>query len=180
MNFNYRQLLAAGWLLLGTMSGSSAQLFRVATYNLNNYLDSGAESRPAKTPESRAQIRRNLQALNADVVALQEMGGPADLAELRHSLESEGIAYPHWEWVPGADTNIHVAVISRFPIIVRRAHTNEAFLLYGRRFRTSRGFAEVDIQVNPSYSFTLMPAHLKSRRISDQADESRFRDKEGW
>ena len=157
---------------------SSAELFRVASYNLNNYLLAGSESRPAKTPESRRQIRSNLRALNADVLALEEMGSPEDLAELRSSLEAEGFSYPHWEWVPGADTNIHVAVLSRFPIIARRPHTNESFLLYGRRFRVSRGFAEVDIQASAKYSFTLMAAHLKSRRVSARADEAELREQE--
>jgi endonuclease/exonuclease/phosphatase family metal-dependent hydrolase len=39
-----------------------------------------------------------------------------------------------------------VAVLSRFPFTARRSHTNEDFLLGGRRFRVSRGFAEVDVQ----------------------------------
>jgi len=156
----------------------AAEVFRVASYNLNNYLDQGSESRPAKTAESRAAIRQGLRALNADVVALQEIGSPEDLLELRQSLQAEGCSYPHFEWVPGPDTNIHVAVMSRFPIVARRPHTNESFLLYGRRFRVSRGFAEVDIQVNTNYSFTLMTAHLKSRRVSFQADEAELREQE--
>ena len=166
-------------LVLGlSYSSWSAEFFRVGSYNLNNYLNVGSAARPAKTPESRSQIRRNLRALNADVLALEEMGSLDDLAELRRSLEQEGCNYPHWEWVPGADTNIHVAVLSRFPIVARRPHTNESFLLYGRRFQVSRGFADVDIQVNPRYSFTLMAAHLKSRRVSARADEAELREQE--
>jgi len=159
-------------------SSRSADLFRVASYNLNNYLVAGSESRPAKSPESRHQIRSNLRALNADVLALEEMGSQEDLAELRSSLQADGLTYQHWEWVPGADTNIHVAVLSRFPIVARRPHTNESFLLYGRRLRVSRGFAEVDIQASANYSFTLMAAHLKSRRVSARADEAELREQE--
>ena len=179
MKLKFRQLPVVGCLSFGLICGaSSAELFRVATYNLNNYLVAGSESRPAKSAESRHQIRTNLRALNADVLALEEMGSPDDLAELRSSLQSEGLNYPHWEWVPGADTNIHVAELSRFPIVARRPHTNESFLLYGRRFRVSRGFAEVDIKVSPNYSFTLMAAHLKSRRVSAKADEAEIREQE--
>src|SRR5256885_5488320 len=179
MKLKYRQLLAAGFLLFALVCRShSADLFRVASYNLNNYLVAGSQSRPAKSTESRRQIRSNLRALNADVLALEEMGSQDDLAELRSSLEAEGLSYPHWEWVPGADTNIHVAVLSRFPIVARRPHTNESFLLYGRRFKVSRGFAEVDIQPSTNYSFTLMAAHLKSRRVSARADEAELREQE--
>ena len=67
------------------------------------------------------------------------------------------------------------AVLSRFPITARRSHTNDSFLLSGRRFRVSRGFAEVDIQVTPNYSFTLIAAHLKSKRAVAQADEAELR-----
>jgi endonuclease/exonuclease/phosphatase family metal-dependent hydrolase len=172
-------LLSLAWLLFGPLlTCPAADTFRVATYNLNNYLNAGAESRPVKTAESRSKIRQNLQALKADVVALQEMGTPEDLTELRQSLQADGSNYPHWEWVPGSDTNIHVAVISRFPIVARRPHTNESFLLYGRRFHVSRGFVEIDIRVNPQYSFTLMTAHLKSRRLSSHADEAELREQE--
>ena len=179
MNLKSKQLFATGCLLFDVVCWSSAaDLFRVASYNLNNYLLAGSQSRPAKSLESRHQVRSNLRALNADVLALEEMGSPEDLAELRSSLEADGLTYPHSEWVPGADTNIHVAVLSRFPIIARRPHTNESFLLYGRRFRVSRGFAEVDIQASANYSFTLMAAHLKSRRVSARADEAELREQE--
>lgn len=179
MNLNYKRLLTLAGLLFGPfLTCPAAEVFRVASYNLNNYLSAGAELRPVKPAESRSKIRQNLRALNADVVALQEMGTPEDLAELRQSLQADGSSYPYWEWVPGPDTNIHVAVISRFPIVARRPHTNESFLLYGRRFHASRGFVEVDIRVNPQYSFTLMTAHLKSRRVSANADEAELREQE--
>ena len=47
----------------------------------------------------------------------------------------------------GYDTNIQVAVLSRFPFTARRPHTNENYLLRGRRFRVSRGFVEAEIDV---------------------------------
>jgi endonuclease/exonuclease/phosphatase family metal-dependent hydrolase len=156
----------------------AAQTFRVATYNLENYLEEPVGTRPAKSPEGKRKIRESLQALNADVIALQEIGGTNALLELRESLKSEGLAYPHWELVHGWDTNIQVAVLSKFSLVARRPHTNESFLLFGRRFRVSRGFAEVDIQVNPNYAFTLITTHLKSRRPVPEADEAELREEE--
>jgi endonuclease/exonuclease/phosphatase family metal-dependent hydrolase len=157
---------------------SAAEIFRVATYNLNNYLEAAAGTRPAKTAESKSKIREGLRSLRADVVALQEMGSTNALLELRDSLKAEGLDYPYWEHVSGVDTNIHVAVLSRFPIVARRPHTNDAFLLFGRRFQVSRGFAEVDIRVNPRYEFTLFTAHLKSKVPSTEADEAELREQE--
>lgn len=157
---------------------SAAEVFRVATYNLENYLHAPLGTRPAKSPEGRAKIRESLRAMKADVVALQEIGGTNVLLELRASLKAEGLDYPFWEHVPGWDTNIQVAVLSRFPITARRPHTNDSFLLFGRRFRVSRGFAEVDIKVNDRYSFTLITTHLKSRRPVPEADEAELREQE--
>jgi endonuclease/exonuclease/phosphatase family metal-dependent hydrolase len=66
-------------------------------------------------------------------------------------------------------------VLSKFPIIARRPHTNESFLLNGRRFRVSRGFTDVDLKVNDRYEFTLIGAHLKSRRPVPEGDEAEMR-----
>jgi endonuclease/exonuclease/phosphatase family metal-dependent hydrolase len=156
----------------------AAESFRIATYNLENYLDQPIGTRPAKSADSRAKVRESLRAIQADVVALQEMGTTNALLELRASLKAEGLDYPFWEHVTGWDTNIHVAVLSRFPIIARRPHTNESFLLFGRRFRVNRGFLEVDLKVNDRYSFTLMTTHLKSRRPVPEADEAELREQE--
>ena len=154
---------------------SRAETFRVATYNVENYLDGATHTRRAKSPEARAKIREGILALKPDVIALQEMGSLSALQELRESLKTNGLDFPYWEHVSGYDTNIHVALLSKFPFTALRPHTNDNFLLDGRRFRVSRGFAEADIQVNTNYSFTLIAAHLKSKRPIPQADESELR-----
>src|SRR5262249_31018736 len=53
--------------------------------------------------------------------------------------------------------------------------TNDSFLLDGRRFRVSRGFAEVEIAVKTNYAFTLITAHLKSKRPIGIADADELR-----
>ena len=157
-------------------SAFAADTFRVATYNLENYLLQPTEARPVvKSPEARAKVRETIRALNPDVLALEEMGQLGALMELRSSLKAEGLDFPWWELVSGEDTNVHVAVLSKLPIIARRSHTNEVFLLDGRRFRVSRGFAELDIRAAPEFTFTLIAAHLKSRRPVPEADEADLR-----
>jgi endonuclease/exonuclease/phosphatase family metal-dependent hydrolase len=166
-------LAQAASLVLAAVCGG--QTFRVATFNVESYLDTATQSRAVKSAESRAKVRASILTLKPDVLALQEMGSTNALLELRDSLKAEGLDFPYWEHVGGSDTNIHVAILSQFPLSARRPHTQETFLLSGRRFRVSRGFAEVDIRVNPNYSFTLIAAHLKSRRTMPQADESEMR-----
>ena len=162
-------------LLLVTEVYGSCETFRVATYNLENYLDTATPTRAAKSVESKAKIRESILALKPDVLAIEEMGGVSALLELRESLRSDGLDLPHWQLLSASDTNIHIALLSKFPFAATRPHTNDSFLLNGRRFHVSRGFAEVDIGVNPNYKFTLLAAHLKSRRAMAEADETEMR-----
>jgi len=157
-------------------STGPAQTFRVAAYNVEIYLDQPTESRPyVKSAAAKAKVRESIVAMKPDVLALEEMGTTNALLELSTSLKAGGLDFPYWEHVQGFDTNIHVAVLSRFPIVARHPHTNDAFLLDGRRFRVSRGFAEVEIQVSTNFTFTLIGVHLKSRRLVPDADESELR-----
>ena len=169
-------LLLASWLLV--VGALATDRFSVASYNVENYLDGPVPGRTAKPAEAKARVRDTLLALRADTVALQEMGSTKALLELRDSMKTAGLDYPHWEHITGRDTNIHVAVLSRFPIVERRPHTNDSFLLDDRRFRVSRGFIELDIQVTPQFQLTLLAAHLKSKRPVPEADQAELRHRE--
>jgi endonuclease/exonuclease/phosphatase family metal-dependent hydrolase len=162
-------------LLAVGLRTAGAETFRVATYNVENYLDTATGSRFVKSPEAKAKVRESIEALKPDVISMEEMGEASALAELQAALKADGLDLPYSEHVTGADTNIHIAVLSRFPIVARRSHTNDSFLLNGRRFGVGRGFAEVDIQVNTNYTFTLFGAHLKSKRTVAEADEAELR-----
>ena len=163
-------------VVLSCYASFAGETFRVAAYNVENYLDQPTETRPhVKSAEAKAKIRESIKAMNPDVLALEEMGTTNALLELRASLKADELDFPFWEHVSGADTNIHVAVLSKFPIVARHPHTNETFLLDGRRFRVSRGFAEVEIQAGKDFTFTLIAAHLKSRRPVPDADEAEER-----
>jgi len=165
-------------LWCAALSAHSAETFRVATYNVQNYLDAPIGTRPAKSDTAKAKVRESIIATKADVIALQEMGGTNALLELRDSLKREGVDFPFWEHVSATDTNIHVVVLSKFPILARRSHTNDSFVLFNKRHFVKRGFAEVDIRVNDRYQFTLLTAHLKSKLAAFEADEQELRDEE--
>jgi endonuclease/exonuclease/phosphatase family metal-dependent hydrolase len=173
--FRWRWLSLALLFCLPPAAWPEPPVFRLATFNIENYLDAPSGTRHAKSPAAQAKVCDCILAMKPDVLALQEMGATNALLDLQAKLKSGGLDLPFWDEVPGFDTNIHVAVLSRFPIIARRPHTNENFLLDGRRLFVSRGFAELDIQVNPRWTFTLIAAHLKSRRPSPIADEEEWR-----
>ena len=62
-------------LALSCSPALATDSFRVATYNVENYLDQPTESRPhSKSADARAKIRESIRALNPDVLALEEMG----------------------------------------------------------------------------------------------------------
>jgi endonuclease/exonuclease/phosphatase family metal-dependent hydrolase len=158
-----------------TVATQAADTFRVATYNVENYLEVSNGSRPAKSTEAKAKVREGIVALKPDVIALEEIGDTNALLELQGSLKTDGLDLPFWELVQGADTNIHVAILSRLPITARRPQTNDFFLLDGRRWPVTRGFAEVDMKVNDHFSFTLIAVHLKSKVPIPEADQADLR-----
>lgn len=167
------------WLLTLLLSGAgAAEQFTVGTYNLELYLDAPNGTMRAKPEAAKAKIREAIKAMNVDVLAVQEMGAPSAFAEFTTSLRAEGLDYKHTEYVQAFDQALHVAVLSRHPIVARRSHTNESFLLNGRRMHVLRGFAEVDIQIGPDYQFTLLTTHLKSKRQTGGTDEEDIREQE--
>src|SRR5262245_15263264 len=131
MDFTAVKWLARLALLFcfAAFESAAAESFRVATFNVENYLETSTETRPGKSAESRHKVSESILALKPDVLALQEIGGTNALLELQASLKSEGLDLPNWDLVQGFDTNIQVAVLSRFPITARRPQTNDYFLL---------------------------------------------------
>lgn len=169
----------AGILFLITSQPvAQAQFIRIATYNVENYLTQPLGSRPLKPVASRQQICLALRRLQPDVIALQEIGGPAALSDLQQRLRQTGLDLPHAELVEGYDTNIQVALLSRLPLNARRSHPDERFLLHGRRYRTTRGILEVEITLPSAYTFTVMAVHLKSRLASGSAPQEELREQE--
>jgi len=106
------------------------------------------------------------------------MGSTNALIELQGALKKSGLDLPFWDHVTGSDTNIHLALLSRFPITARRPRANESFLLGGRRFFVSRGFLDDDLEISPRFHLTLITAHLKSKLASPVADEEELREQE--
>src|SRR6266446_5670555 len=81
---------AVALLLFFGLLGGRSETFRIATYNVENYLDHPAGTRHVKTPEAKHQVCENILALKPDVLALEEMGGESALTELRGALATNG------------------------------------------------------------------------------------------
>jgi endonuclease/exonuclease/phosphatase family metal-dependent hydrolase len=150
----------------------------VATYNLEFYVDQPTLGTPPKTVEARALVRESIRRVNPDVIALEEVGSISAFRELVASLKAEKIDFQFTEYIQAADTNLHLAIMSRLPIIARRPHTNENFLFEGKRRHVLRGFAEIDVIAGRNERVTLIGAHLKSKRQSIEADQQGLREEE--
>jgi len=175
MNDGIEHRTGAARASVGSPEPGGERTLRLASFNVENYLNGTAPKGRAKSPESKREVRRSICAINPDVLALQEMGDADTLAELRDSLRAEGCDFPHWEHIAGHDADIHLAILSKLPFLARRPHSHESFLLHGRRFRVRRGFGEVDLEAGSGHAFTLITAHLKSANPIPEADEAELR-----
>jgi endonuclease/exonuclease/phosphatase family metal-dependent hydrolase len=147
----------------------------VATYNVENYglMDRRVESvfhpgYPKPESEKKA-LREAIEAIKADVLALQEMGGPAYLNELRHDLKAEGLDYPYSAIVEAEDSDRHIALLSRLRLKAVFPHDRIEFAYLGGTARVKRGLLEAVIS-GPDGDLTVYVLHLKSR-LTDRPDD---------
>ena len=160
------------FLLLAT---AGAEPLTVATYNIENYgpanriTEAGyRKDYPKPEPEKRA-LRTVIRGLAADVLVLQEMGGPAHLAELRRDLKAEGCDYPHAELAAAADADRHLAILSKRPLKSVTTHTDLSFAYFGGKETVKRGLLEATVATEAG-EVTIFVLHLKSR-FTDRPDD---------
>jgi len=172
-----RWILGFGCVALAGVLRVVAQPLTVATYNVQNYtladrrVADGFRPDYPKPEAEKAALRAVIRALDADVIALQEIGGPAFLAELRRDLASEGVSYPYGEALLAADEARGLGVLSRVPLgsvvlhrdlLARRRGAEEAEAV-------RRGLLQVEVPRTEG-AVTLFVLHLKSRLGVDKDD----------
>jgi endonuclease/exonuclease/phosphatase family metal-dependent hydrolase len=152
-----------------------AERLRVATYNVENYLatdrliEKTFRTDYPKPEAAKAALRSVIHSAGADVLILQEMGGPAYLKELQRDLAAEGRVYEHTQLMEGEDPDRHVAVLSNKPFGTVRKHTDLAFEYFGKVVRPKRGLLEVRLKFGAE-ELTIFAVHLKSR-YTDRSDD---------
>jgi endonuclease/exonuclease/phosphatase family metal-dependent hydrolase len=170
-------LCLLGLLAAGTVWAESSNSFIVATYNVANwnFIERSRKPNLPKPTKEKEGAWTALAALKPDVLGVEEMGDTNDLAEFVAGLKKRGLDYPYTEWVAGPDTSRHVALLSRFPITQRFSATNDTYQLDHHPARVSRGILDVQVQVNPTYSFRAIVLHLKSKRTIEGSDQAQMR-----
>ena len=154
---------------------AQAESLTLASYNLENYTLANRMTPAGYRPEypkpeaAKAALRAVLHRLDADLLVLQEIGGPPFLAELVRDLAGEGLVYPHAEILEASDEPRHVAVISRRPFIRVRAHADLRFTYLGAAEPVKRGVLEVTV-IFAERELSVFALHLKSRRTERKED----------
>lgn len=163
------RLFAFLFFLFGLLvSTRGAQEIVIATYNLENYagpsLRPDDRTAPRPKPEKEiAAIIRIIQDINPDILGVCEMGSPERFEDFQKRLREAGLGYLAAEYVDAPDTDRHLALVSRFPIVARDSRSDVPFESNGRPEKVRRGILDVTVQVNAGYRLRLVGAHLKSK-----------------
>lgn len=168
----------SGWLLLlcGTgLSAVAAEPLTIATYNIENYtvtdrVAEGVYRKDYPKPEAdKAALRAVIRQMNADVLALQEVGGEPYLWELQRDLKREGTEYPHAVILPAEDPDRMVAVLSRRAFAAVTKHDDLTFKYFDGTEKVRRGLLEVRFEHDDGM-VAVFVVHLKSR-YTERADD---------
>jgi endonuclease/exonuclease/phosphatase family metal-dependent hydrolase len=162
-------------LLALAAAGLHAEIVTIASYNVQNYgladrMVEGIFRQAYPKPESEKKaLRAVIRALDADVIALQEMGPKPFFEELQRDLAADGLKYPYAELLEAADEERHVAVLSRRPFAMVGRHTDLTFSYFKAKEPVKRGLLEVRFATEGG-EFALFVVHLKSR-FTDRDDD---------
>ena len=158
-------------------AAAAAGTLTVATYNVENYnsasrlTEAGYRTDYPKPEAQKSALRAVIRSLDADVLALQEMGSTPYLEELRHDLKAEGLEYPYAVLLEadGLDPDRHVAVLSKRPFTAVTRHADLVAKFLGRQEPVKRGLLEVRLAAG-GMEWTIFVVHLKSK-LTERADD---------
>lgn len=174
-----RNLFLFGWLVAVWLLAcvARAEPLTIATYNLENYtvanrVDDEVYRKDYPKPEaSKEALRAVIRRMNADVLALQEVGGEAYLRELQRDLKREGTGYPHAVILEAEDKSRMIAVLSRRALVAVRKHDDLAFKYFDGMAKVRRGLLEVRVAKDGG-EVTVFVVHLKSR-FTERPDDAK-------
>lgn len=164
-------------LCVASSARADTNTFTVAVYNVQNWLRMERWGKPdqPKPYSQKEAVWSVIESIRPDVLGLSEIGTRDDLGELADGLRKRGLDYPHQEWIEAGDPVRHVAVLSRYPITGRFSVTDARYREGERMHPFQRGILDVELRVNDAYSFRAVVVHLKSKRATEEGDESAMR-----
>ena len=147
-----------------------------AGYNIENYapIPSEPESKGRKSEEAATSVVKVVGEIRPDILGLSEMGSELQFADFKRRLGDVGLVYDEKEWVDGPDSDRHLALLSRLPIVSRQSLPDVSYDADGKREKVRRGFLDVTIQVTERQSLRVVGAHLKSK-LANRHEEALMR-----
>lgn len=171
-----RAMLAAGCAMLVAGATMRAEPLTIATYNIENYTlanrttEDGVYRKDYPKPEAaKAALRAVIRQMDAEVVALQEVGGAGYLRELQRDLKNEGAEYAHAVVLEAGDKERMVAVLSRRRLTGVTRHTDLTFGYFDGVETVRRGLLEVRV-ASAAGEVAVFVVHLKSR-FTERTDD---------
>ena len=155
-------------LLVGVCEVLQAEVLRVATYNVQNYLEVdrwvNGRYRPGfpKPEDEKNALRKVILEVQPDVLILQEMGSHPYLTELKADLKEEGLDLPFHYVAKGSDEERHVALLSRIEPESVTTHSDLSFQYFEETIPVKRGMLEATFLTSGG-EWKVFGLHLKSK-----------------
>jgi endonuclease/exonuclease/phosphatase family metal-dependent hydrolase len=153
---------------------------RIATFNLKDFFLPRSDAERAVSPAKFANIVGQLTRANADVVALQEVGEPAQIERLVAQLG--GLGYGPAVLGTADKRGIRCAILSRLPVVWSQIHTRASLPFpsfvegdadpFADRITLRRGIVHVRVESPDFGEVDVMTAHFKSNLPASKRTKS--------
>jgi len=160
---------------------SSSNAIVVASYNVENYLmmprwvDGHYRSNAGKPVTEKEGVTKMVTLIHPDILGLMEIGDQRQLNDLTRRLQEAGMTFSDTEYLQGSDTQRHIALLSRFPIVERHSEGSIPIQVQGKTFYSSRGFLDVTIALPSNLKLRVLCVHLKSKIPVPEYSQFTFR-----
>ncbi len=165
------RLFAASSLLAVVASAA----ITIAAYNVENYTlaDRMVDGvyRPAypKPEKEKSALWEVIAGIKPEILAVEEMGPQAYLEDFQRELKRAGQDFPYAVVLEAADSDRHVALLSKLPFKEVRRHAKVPIRYLGKSGVVKRGALEV-IFATTEGDFSVFVVHLKSKRTERKDD----------
>lgn len=134
---------------------------KIATYNIENLFDLNSDSNRYEEyiPNSKSNwnlknyriklqnIAKVIKDIDADIIALQEIGSLEALKDLRATLTQSGLYYKYYKIADKKNTNIKVAILSKIPFLYSKEISVTSSYKYRNILETKFNINDKDLYV---------------------------------
>jgi endonuclease/exonuclease/phosphatase family metal-dependent hydrolase len=165
-----RLFAVASFLAASVHAAITVAAFNVENYTLADRMVEGVYRQAYPKPEKeRAALQQVVSGISPDILAVEEMGGPAYLAEFQRELKQAGQNFPHAVVLEAGDADRHVALLSKLPFKEVKQHRQVPIKWLGQVDIVKRGVLEAVFATSEG-DLSVFVIHLKSKRTERPDD----------